>query len=283
MKGLVLKKLSDKFLVDVSGEKRLVFARGNLKKRGGVFVGDTVEIDAKNNQIEKVYPRKNKLIRPPICNLDNLFIVLASTPAPDFLMLDKLILFCKVNDITPIICHSKSDTQSQVFDYLMRVYGKHFDIVDTSAKTQKGIGTVKQFLRGKTSAFAGQSGVGKSALLNAIFGENLAVEGELSGKIERGKNTTRHTQLYEFEKASFVADTAGFSSLDEAYLPLKKSELPYYYPDFLEFLPQCKFKSCVHIGEQICGVKTAVENGQIDRGRYERYKEIFAGLKNLEY
>jgi len=277
MKGLVIKKLSDKFRVSVQGETVLAFARGNLKEKG-ICVGDVVDYNAETKQIEAVFERKNKLVRPPICNLDNLFILIADTPKPDFLVLDKLLLFCKVNDITPIICHSKTDENNDILPYIQRTYGKYFKVIDTSAHKKIGINEIKYLLLNKTSAFAGQSGVGKSGLLNAIFGKDMTKEGVLSEKIERGKNTTRHTELYELSTNTYIADTAGFSSLDESYLPLKKAELPYYYPEFLEFLPKCKYKSCAHINEEICGVKDALRLGQIDEGRYQRYIEIRSKL-----
>lgn len=278
MTGLVVKKQADKFTVDSGKSNTICTARGLLKD-DGIFVGDKVDFNTETMQIEKVFERKNKLIRPPLSNLDNLFILMADKPLADYFLLDKMLLFCGVYGIKPIICISKIDLSKKQVEYIEKVYGKYYKIFKISSLTGEGVEEVKKALKGKISAFAGQSGVGKSALINAIFGENTAVVGLLSDRIERGKNTTRHTQLYKLGANTYVADTAGFSSLDEKLLPLSASELPYYYPEFIGLLAKCKFKSCMHINEPDCAVKQAVAVGKIDQARYERYLSIFNTLK----
>lgn len=277
-KGLITKKMSDKFWVKTAQNLFVCTAKGILKSNG-IFVGENVEFNTQTMNIEKVLPRKNQLIRPPLVNLDQLFVLVADKPQPDFLMLDKLLLFCKVYDITPIICYTKIDKSTKFEQYIESVYGKFYKTVFVSAHKTINLENIKLLLKNKISAFAGQSGVGKSALLNALFGNKKTLEGMLSAKISRGKNTTRHCELFEFEPNSYIADTPGFSSLDEKLLPIEYWELPYYYPDFLEFLKNCKYKSCTHTNEQDCGIKKAVESGQIDFSRYERYQAIYKNLK----
>ena len=276
MKGLVIKKQANNFWVDAN---QIFVCTAQKKLKGnGIFVGDFVEFDENQKQILRLLPRHNKMLRPPLANLDALVILVTSTPSPDFYLLDKMILFCKVNDIEPIICHSKTDLGT--LEYVQKAYGKHFTITQASAKTQSGIDDLKKLLQGKKSAFAGQSGVGKSAMINAILGQQTAVEGDLSVKIGRGKNTTRHAQLFKIAPKTYLADTAGFSSLDEAYLPINAQELAAYYPEFVEFLPGCKFSTCTHLHEPDCAVKHALKDGKIDEGRYQRYQVIFENLKN---
>ena len=223
MKGLVTKKQANKFWVE-NGKTFICTAQKKLKSNG-IFVGDFVEFDQKQKQILRLLPRKHKLLRPPLANLDALVILVTSAPAPDFYLLDKMILFCKASGIEPIICHSKTDLGNDWAEYLHRAYGKHFEIVEVSAHKGAGIDNLLALLQGKTCAFAGQSGVGKSALINAIVGSGAAVEGELSSKIERGKNTTRHTELFEISENTFLADTAGFSSIDETFLPISAGSI----------------------------------------------------------
>ena len=282
MVGRVIKKEANSFLVDIGAENIICTSQKKLKTNG-VYVGDRVEVDEKAKQILKTLPRTNKLLRPPLVNLDKLFILITSVPQPDYYLLDKLILFCKVNSIQPIICHSKTDLGESGVKYLEKAYGKHFVVKSFSSLKSRGISEIKDQLKNSVSAVAGQSGVGKSALLNALLGENIAVVGDLSKKIERGVNTTRHSRLYEIFENSYLADTAGFSSLDETFLPLKAEELAYYYPEFIENVSNCRFSSCTHTVEPNCAVKAAVEQNKIDLGRYERYLMIFENLKQKKY
>lgn len=281
MKGVVTKKQTNKFWVECN--QTFVCTAQKKLKANGIFVGDFVEFDEKANQILKLFPRNNKLLRPPVANIDALVILVTSAPQPDFYLLDKLLLFCGVNDIEPIICHSKADLEKSHIKTLQDAYGKHFVVLEISAKNKSGLDNLISNIEGKTSALAGQSGVGKSALLNALTDGKSAIEGELSAKIERGKNTTRHSQLFKIKENTFIADTAGFSSLDETYLPISAEELGKYYPEFVELLPKCKFSTCTHTHEPDCAVKNAVKNKEIDKDRYNRYLEILENLKQKVY
>lgn len=279
-KGVVTKKLANKFWVKTGKDTICLEARGNLKK-DNIFVGDKVEFQ--NNCIEKVEERKNKLIRPPITNIDSLIIVIAPLPKPDYLCLDKMILFCKLNNIEPIICCNKQDLNgfNEVFEYTKKVYGKHYTVIKTSARNY--VNELIDVLQNKISGFAGQSAVGKSALIKKLLPNETVVSGEMSEKIGRGKNTTRHCELFTLNDKSFIVDTAGFSSLDERLLDIPYFELGYYYPDFLDYLDGCKYKSCEHYKESVneCSVKTAVKQGFLDRERYDRYILILKSLKEL--
>ncbi len=273
MKGRVTKKIADKFLVDG------VFcsARGSLKERG-IFVGDLVEYDKKPAVIENVCERKNILIRPPIANLDKMIIVIASSPKPDFLLVDKLSLFCLKNGIEPLICVNKSDILTEELkEKIIRIYSKLFRVIFVSA--EKGeVDELKKVLKG-VCAFAGQSAVGKSSLINALHGEEKEEVGSLAKKTERGKQTTRIVSLYTLGKNNFIADTAGFSKLDEGLLNIEARELGSFFPEFEPYLNECKYLSCAHMKESECGVKKAVKNGKISLERYENYQKIYEVLK----
>ena len=283
MQGLVFKKVADKFWVKVEDSIFVCVARGALKSNG-VFVGDRVQIDTNNNPvtIEKVERRKNTFIRPPLCNLDALVITIAQIPKPDYMIVDKLILFSLCYGVEPIIVVNKKDIDAGICDYVKKTYSDAIqNIIFTNAVTGEGVDDLKNAIKGKLCAFAGQSAVGKSALVNAILKKHASEVGELSIKIERGKNTTRHCEIF-FEDGCYITDTAGFSSLDEKLLPIAYYELPYYYPDYVKIMGDCKYKSCVHYNESLkdCTVKRAVEAGVLDKDRYLRYKEIYKILNN---
>lgn len=282
MIGVVVKKKANAFWVAFENQTVVCTAQKKLKENG-IFVGDRVEFDLTQKQIMALSKRKNKLLRPPVANIDCLIIVVTTSPMADFYLLDKLLLFSAQEGIEPIICHSKTDLDNNITKYLEKVYGKHFKVAKVSSKTAEGIDELKNLICGKICAFAGQSGVGKSALINALTNGAAAEVGELSLKIERGKNTTRHAELFKVEENTFVADTAGFSSLDERFLKIKAEELNKYYPEFLALLPNCKFSSCTHLHEPDCAVLKALKEEKLDLGRYDRYKLIYNTIKNNRF
>lgn len=282
MKARVTVKKSDIFQIETEFDVFQVVSRGK-HKTSGIYVGDEVEFDEKNLVIEKLLPRKNLMVRPNLANLSKLFIVIASVPKPDFAIVDKLILFSLVYDIEPVLVINKTDIADENFvNQVKNVYKNAVKIILTSAEKGEGIEQLHKQIKGNICAFAGQSAVGKSALICKIYPESQALVGELSKKIQRGKNTTRTASLYKLEKDTFIADTPGFSSLDILYLPIKYFELCYYYPDFLKYHENCKYKSCTHTNEpqKECGIKQAVENKKIDCDRYSRYVEMYNILKD---
>lgn len=184
--GIIIKKISNKFWVAINSEVFICSARGNLKEFG-LFVGDNVVISTEELIIEKILERKNLLVRPPLANLEQMLIVVAYAPMPDYLMLDKLLLFCEINNIEPVICINKIEASQKENQYIKKVYGKFYKVLELSAHKKINIDKLKGILKNKISAFAGQSGVGKSALINSLFDSLKTVEGNLSKKILRGK------------------------------------------------------------------------------------------------
>lgn len=270
MNGLVLKKNAGLFDVECEGKVYTLKASGNVKKQG-LYVGDRVEF---GSSITKILPRKNKLIRPPLCNLDKLFIVVAPVPKPDFVLVDKLILYARVNNIEPIIVINKSDIISKETAEEIRNIYTCFEVFVTSVHDSES--EIIPHIKG-ICALAGQSAVGKSSLINLITKQNVEV-GQLSKKVERGKQTTRVTCLYKVG-GGYLADTAGFSLLDAALvLPIEPAELGRYYPEFLQYIPNCKYRTCLHEGGQ-CGIIEAVKAGKINHTRYQNYLKILQELK----
>lgn len=274
-KGLVVKKNANLFFV---GDLPCV-ARGNLKERG-IFVGDRVEYDDRTQTIEKVLPRRNLLIRPPIANLERMFIVIAPTPKPDFYLVDKLILFCQINDIKPILVVNKTDIlKKELKDFIQNTYSHLLPIVCVSAQEGE-VNAIKTEVKG-ICAFAGQSAVGKSSLINALFDEEREKVGQLSRKTDRGKQTTRLVSLHHLGGKNYLADTAGFSKLDERLLGVQEREVGRFFADFVPYLGECEYNSCCHIAEKKCGVKQALKVGKISEQRYNSYVKIFQTLKNM--
>ena len=259
--------------------------RGNIKRKNGILVGDLVEVELSYDRymIKKILPRKNSLIRPPVANIDNLVIVVSlSSPSPDFFLLDKQIVLAKSKDILPIIVINKidlniSDITSKDLSYIKNVYGNlGIQIIEVSAKNNVEIDVLKEKLHNKISAFSGNSGVGKSSIINKIFGTNTLTY-EVAKKTNRGRHTTKHVKIYKNEDM-YVLDTPGFSSY-ELY-DIEYKELKNYYPDFLEC--KCDYLDCSHVfeNEKVCGVKKAINDGRIDKNRYDRYVELFKKLKD---
>ncbi len=287
MTGLVIKAISGFYYVSAGDSVYECRARGAFRKDGfSPLVGDTVDFSADamcKGVIEKIHPRKNSLVRPAIANLDKLFIVSSYvTPAPNLLIIDRLTAICHFYSITPIIVFNKCDLGD--FSVYKEIYEKSgYTTLVVSAKSGDGIELLKKELEGCVSAFTGNSGVGKSSLLNVLFPMLNLQTGEVSDKLGRGRHTTRHTELFEHSFGGYVADTPGFSSLDTQYLSLEfKDSLAECFPDFSEYLSGCRFADCAHIGEKGCSVAAAVENGKIQKSRFESYKAVFNELKDLK-
>lgn len=275
--GLVITKNANLFAVECDGQIYSLGASGKTKANG-IFVGDQVEF---NENITKVLKRKNILIRPPIANIDKMFIVIAPTPKPDFALVDKMLVYCHLNDIEPILVVNKSDLCDDNFiEIVEKSYKNHYKTLILSAKSEN-VDILKNEICG-ICALAGQSAVGKSSLINALFKEeNLAEVGNLSAKVERGKQTTRLVRLYKVGEG-YLADTAGFSLLDLSFVGnIDYTELASYYPDFLNARAKCKYRSCSHEGGE-CGVIEDVKNGKISKMRYQNYLKILEELKSVK-
>lgn len=277
MEGVVIKKNANLFSVEDSTTKKVVRLQASGKtQESGIFVGDRVFY---SDVIEKVFDRKNILIRPPLANLDKLFIVLAPLPKPDFVLVDKLIVYCFIKGVQPILVVNKIDKAHETFvKNIKKIYNKIAKCLFVSAKSNQ-IDQLSNQIEG-ICAFAGQSAVGKSSLINCLFSQHIAQVGDVSKKIERGKQTTRMVQLFPYSKG-YIADTAGFSMLDLSFVTdLEPRELSAYYPDFLSARAECKYRSCLHEAGSDCGVIKAIEKNQISQERYQNYLKILRELKD---
>ena len=277
IKGIVIKVNSDLYKVNTGSKIADYTAKGKFKfKKMNIVVGDYVEVN--DDVIEKIYNRKNEFIRPPIANIDQLVIVVSTAnPKPDLELLDKQLIMAEVNNVEPIICVNKIDL-SDNYDDIIKIYEKiGYQVVTTNAKDGIGIEKLAIFLQNKVTALTGNSGVGKSALTNNIFGQEMSEEGETSEKLEKGKHTTKFVELYKIAANTFLADTPGFSTYEMKNITY--SELDKYFLEFVPFISKCKYRGCSHIKEENCAVKEAVEDRKIDSGRYDRYCKFYQKLK----
>lgn len=276
--GKVVKIVSNRYTVKCGDKSYKAFARGKLRLQGDIYVGDNVKIVFERGEavIDEVKPRINSLIRPFVANVDSALIVVAKEPEPDMLLIDKIIINCHLEGITPVLVYNKSDLATDAeINALFKPYEGYIDCIKVSAYTKTGLNELGQYIKDKVVCFAGQSAVGKTSLLNAILDLNLKTDG-LSEKIKRGKNTTRHVEIYEaFD--GMVMDTCGFSML--SIVSIDENDLRYYYEDFLPLQEGCRFNSCTHTEEPDCAVKNAVEKGALDKARYDRYIAIFEEIK----
>lgn len=272
--GRVIKAVASKFFVMTQDGVKTCFARKKLKLDGNIYVGDYVVIakDRDSFVIEEVKERKNTLIRPYVCNVDVCFIVIAPLPEPDFLLVDKVIINCLEQGIRPILVKNKSDLGSVD----THEYDGVLEIVECSAESGENADQLIAVARGKTACFAGQSAVGKSSLLNDILDSDALEVGGLTRKIQRGKNTTRKTEIFAVDgEGTYFIDTCGFSMLDA--IDLEPENLRLYFDDMEEFRKQCRFNTCTHIDEPDCEVKKHIGK-EIGEGRYQRYKTIYQEL-----
>ena len=268
-------------------------AKGIFRKDGvKPLVGDNVEIEVldeaeKIGNICAILPRTNELIRPAVANIDQALVVFAITkPKPHFNLLDRFLVMMETKKIPVVLCFNKADiAKEREIAELEAVYEKcGYTILFTSAKQGENIARLKEVLRGKTTAVAGPSGVGKSSLINLLQDEVKMETGSISQKIERGKHTTRHSELIvleekdeELESGSYIMDTPGFSSL---YVnDFEKEELKNYFPEFSQYEVKCRFNGCDHVHEPDCAVKEAVEEGHIHKIRYEDYVAMYRELQ----
>lgn len=291
LKGLIVSNISNTYNIEIETENKIYkcTARGKFKNDEITpVVGDKVEIEITNIEknegvIEKIIERANYIKRPKLANLSQIvFVISMKMPKPDLLLLDKQLAFAQYIGVNPIIVLNKIDLERQEqIDCIANLYKKiGYTVITTEAKTGKGIDEVKQVLKNKITAFSGNSGVGKSTLINQIFNTDITLEGKISQKNKKGKNTTTNICLYKIDEHTYIADTPGFSTFD--IYEIESEDLDQYFIEFSKYLANCEYKGCNHIKEQICGIKHAVDNNQIDKDRYERYCKIYNEIKEKE-
>ena len=277
--GRILRSLSGFYDVQTPGGLITCRARGILRKAGNSpLTGDLVEISVEKGKgmVERILPRKNHFIRPAVANVDALVVVAANVnPITEPFLIDRVAAIAGDQNVDVYLCVNKCDLDP-AYD-LVRIY-EHagFPVICTSAETGEGVQELRSLLEGKLTAFTGNSGVGKSSILNRLAPELKLETGEVSEKLGRGRHTTRHVELYRLGEDTYVADTPGFSSFDTDQMELiLKENLQYAFPDFGSFIGKCRFDDCSHRKEPDCAVRAAVEAGEIEKSRYESYLKLY--------
>ena len=286
MNDRIIKALSGFYYVQTQDGIVECRARGKFRKEGvSPLVGDFVTISrsGKSGTVEEILPRKNSFIRPAVANVD-LLVLLASCAIPQTepFLIDRVLAIAGQQGVEPLICVNKNDLEPG--EGLAGIYRRAgFHVIVTSAETGEGIDELRAAISGKLSAFTGNSGVGKSSILNALCPELKLAVGEVSEKLGRGRHTTRHIELYCLGNGTFVADTPGFSSFDTERMDLVlKDQLQYAFSDFAPYLGKCQFQDCAHLKEPGCAVRAALERGEIEPTRYESYKRLYEMAKEIK-
>ena len=277
--GRIIRSISGFYDVRV-GEKTISCrARGILRKEGcSPLTGDMVHITVERGKgmVEKILPRKNSFIRPAVANIDALVVFAANVnPVTEPFLIDRVAAIAGDQEVPVYLCVNKCDLDPAAD--LVGIYTKAgFPVICTSAETGEGVDQLRQLIRGKLTAFTGNTGVGKSSMLNLLCPELALATGEVSEKLGRGRHTTRHVELYKLDEDTYVADTPGFASFDTEQMDvILKENLQYAFPDFGEYLGQCQFHDCSHRKEPGCCVRQAVEEGKIEGSRYDSYLRLY--------
>ena len=280
--GTIIKGIGGFYYVKASHNVYECKARGVFRKEKITpMIGDrvTVETDGEKGSIVEIMPRSSSLVRPPVANVDTMLIVIAvAEPGPNLTVADKMLVNAEISGIKPAVCINKTDLASS--EEIKDAYEKAgYEVLTVSAEKNKGIDKLCEFLRGKNTAFAGLSGVGKSSLLNLITDDDLET-GAVSEKIRRGRHTTRHVELFELPFGGYVMDTPGFSQLEVE--GIRAEELHRYFPEMADCEGECRFRGCAHINEPDCAVKDKLGEGKIAQSRYESYCELYEKLKQTK-
>lgn len=283
--GRIVRSLSGFY--DVLTPKGLISCRGRGSLRRGAtpLTGDNVEItlEGKKGMVEKILPRKNWFVRPAVANIELLVIFAANVnPVTEPFLIDRVAAIAGDKEVQVALCINKCDLDPAID--LMRIYSHAgFPVISASAETGQGVGELKALIQGKLVAFTGNSGVGKSSMLNALCPALSLPVGEVSEKLGRGRHTTRHVELYDLGEGTFVADTPGFSSFDTDQMELLlKENLQYAFPDFAPYLGKCQFHDCTHRKEPGCSLRASVENGEVEPTRYDSYLRLYEKASQIK-
>lgn len=289
MNGKIIKGIAGFYYVYSNQHIYECKARGSFRnQKVKPLVGDNVRISVLDDEkmfgnIDEILPRASELIRPAVANVDQALVVFAAAaPNPNFNLLDRFLIMMEKQKVPTVICFNKLDLVDEAvyLDYRKIYEGSGYEVISASTYEKHGMDVLKSVLRGKTTALAGPSGVGKSSIMNMLNPSANMDTGDISHKIERGKHTTRHSEIIPIEEDTYLTDTPGFSSI--YFYDMEPEDLKIFYKEFEPYEPECRFGGCNHIGEQQCGVKQAVKNGQIAPSRYENYKLFFEELKNTK-
>ena len=286
IKGRIVKALSGFYYVQTDDELVECKARGRFRKeRITPLVGDWVELTMERGKgmVENILPRQNCFVRPAVANLDLLVLLVSEViPVTEPFLIDRVTAIAGNQNVPVVICVNKNDLTAQ--GELARIYTKSgYDVVRTSAVTGEGVEELRSLIRGKVVAFTGNSGVGKSSILNCLAPELAIRTGEVSEKLGRGRHTTRHIELFALPGDTFVADTPGFSSFDTDQMEVVlKENLQYAFPDFAPYLGKCQFHDCAHLKEPGCAVTQALKAGDIEPTRYDSYAKLYEKAKEIK-
>lgn len=286
MQGRIIKGIAGFYYVSAENEIYECKAKGIFRKeKVKPLVGDYVEMEVLDwehrcGNVTALLPRQNVLIRPAVANIHQALVIFAvREPKPNLSLLDRFLVTMEKQDIPVLICLNKQDlAEAEEAERIRRIYQScGYQVLFTSASRKTGIEELKEILRGKTTAVAGPSGVGKSSLTNLLAPDIQMETGEISKKLGRGRHTTRHTQLIELQKDTYLMDTPGFTSF---YVEnMEKEELRHYFPEFRAYEGSCRFQGCTHTHEPGCRVKEALEEGAVSKERYENYLEMYRELE----
>ena len=289
-KGIVISNISNLYIVELENNKICTCsARGKFKSNDiSPVAGDFVEVEIEDEEkltgvIDRIYPRSVDIKRPKMANISQIILVVSmKLPKPDLELLDKQLVYAEYMGIKPVIVLNKIDLEDEEkINNIAEVYEKiGYKVIKTNAKEGLGIQELKSLFKGNITAFSGNSGVGKSTLINALFEDNITEEGLISSKNKRGKNTTTQVRMYKIENDSYIADTPGFSAFEIS--EIESTDLCHYFKEFVSHISKCEFVGCSHIKEEKCGIKQAIEKGEISKERYERYCKIYSDIKEKE-
>lgn len=286
--GIIVKGIGGFYYIKYGADIYECKARGKFRNKKitplvGDYVSFTFDENTKQGMIEDIHDREVELIRPPVANVEQAIIVFAlKNPDPNLRLLDKILVMSEYHNLKLKICINKVDLDNDsLLDDILKMYqNTGYEIIPCSTKKDIGIEAIKEVLKDKISVFAGPSGVGKSSILNKVQSGLELKTGELSHKIKRGKHTTRHSELLRLDFGGWVVDSPGFTSLTIDYIEIE--EMGALFPEFAAYVDDCKFANCLHINEPDCGVKNALEEGYINKNRYNNYAEFLNQIKETK-